>query len=75
MHAFEFNNADGEVTIHYNSDFSGDAIIETGDPKGTVRTFVSCEALLAFAAEYVRNRKISSLEQAGHREILNGHFV
>lgn len=66
MHAFEC----GEVRIHHNGDYSGDAIIRLGESE----TEIPCEALLAFAAEAVRSARIEKAEQASWQELLGvGH--
>ena len=64
MHTFDGK----QVRIHYNSDMSGDCFIvnkETGQ-----RVDVSCEDILDFVANYVRNRKIEILEQMGTDDVL-----
>lgn len=63
MHTFNHGN----VTIHYNSDLSGDALIWTSRAS-EVR--MPCAALLAFVAEYVSRERIAKLESATDAEIL-----
>ena len=64
MHSFNH----GCYTVIYNSDFSGDAVFVHGsfDPE----TRIPCSVLIAFVAEYVRNSRISELEQADDLELL-----
>lgn len=65
MHTFE---KDG-VLIHHNSDFSGDVDICIPGTVGGLR--VSADVLLAFAAEYVKSKRIEEIHNAGHKEILS----
>lgn len=64
MHSFHGK----EITIHYNSDMSGDCQII--DRKTNTEIAVPCEDLVDFVAEYVRRQKIDELEQMGSKELL-----
>lgn len=55
--------------IHYDSDFHGDAIICVGD---LPEIRIDVEDLLSFAAEYIRGKKISAIENATVEELLSG---
>lgn len=86
MHGFEWHgkgefdelrrDVDLAVTISYNGDYSGDAIINVvlsdysaGYPANSIR--VPCEALLEFAGRYLMSKKISAIEELSGREILD----
>lgn len=81
MKTFEFERPSSEISaalepkiiFKYDSDLSGDVIISKenlADPENPVEFPVSGEAILAFVAEFVRNQRISQLEQASTNEIL-----
>ena len=57
-----------EITIHYNSDMSGNCQII--DRKTNTEIAVPCEDLIDFVAEYVRHQKIGKLEQMDSKELL-----
>jgi hypothetical protein len=61
-----FASDKGEI-FFYNSDFSGEVRIR---PVDGPETYVDCQSLLEFAAEYVRAREIEKLEQAEWEELL-----
>ena len=65
MHTFEYG---ADTIIHYNSDFSGNAIIVNKYEKKSVE--ISCEALVAFVADHIRKSKISVIENMTDEEIL-----
>lgn len=62
MHTFKF----GKEIINYNSDYSGNVIINNGEES----IEVSAEILFAFTADMIRNKKINELENATTDEIL-----
>lgn len=64
MHTFKGN----KTTIHYNSDMSGECIIYNKETEQEVK--VSCEDILEFVANYVREQKIGNLEQMETKDIL-----
>jgi hypothetical protein len=64
MHTF----TRGNVRIHYNSDFSGDAVVTVAGSDTEME--VPCSALLAFAAEAVRRERISAIEDEEPHELL-----
>lgn len=64
MHTF---NGDS-CNIHYNGDFSGEAIIYNKNNNTEVR--VDTQDLIDFVAEYVRSDKISKFENMDSDEIL-----
>mgnify|MGYP001581391753 FL=1 len=69
MHTFNY----GHTVFHYNSDLSGVIhVVREGSGLRDSRedAYIPGEALLAFAAHYVRNRRISALEDASDAEIL-----
>ena len=61
MHTF----LHGDTRFHYNSDLSGDVYVVNQGARGKEDAQIPGEALLAFAAHYVRGRRISALEDAG----------
>lgn len=63
MHTFDGN----KIRIHYNSDMSGDCIIFNKEDGQEIR--VPCEDILDFVANYVRNQKISKLEQMETKDV------
>lgn len=64
MHTFH-----GKKTrIHYNSDMSGNIIIQHKDYE--LELSVLGEDILDFVAEYVRSQKISKLEQMDSKKLL-----
>lgn len=64
MHTFN-----GKKTrIHYNSDMSGNIIIQNKDYD--LELSVLGEDIIDFVAEYVRSQKIGKLEQMDSKEIL-----
>ncbi len=54
------------ATIHYNSDLSGDVIIQ----RGALRVDVPGRMLLDLVAQYIVDERIAQLEQASTEEIL-----
>lgn len=60
----------GPVRAHFNSDLSGDVILEDHRGLGIESIRVPGEFVLAFVAEYVRREKITRLEGAGTDELL-----
>jgi len=73
MHSFRYDVADDEVVvIHHNGDYSGEAHITHTFENRSIEIRVPVEALLEFAGEYVRQRKIGLLEQATALAILRG---
>lgn len=66
MHTFVY----GGVRFHYNLDLSGDVEIrEHGLPDNAWGLKIPADALLAFVAEHIRNRKIAELEKASVNKI------
>ena len=63
MHTFTGHGC----TIHYNGDYSGNAIVCVG---GTDALEVPCADLLSFVAEAVTNARVEKLEQMPHHEVL-----
>ena len=61
MHTF----LHGDTRFHYNSDLSGEVRIVSQGAGGHEDAQIPGDALLAFTAHYVRNRRISALEDAG----------
>lgn len=73
MHIFERGNC----KFHYNGDYSGQVYIEIPESKfggdgGTV--MISCDILLAFVAEFIRQKRIETIEKATMNEILTGMY-
>ena len=66
MHTFEGKS----VKIQHNGGFDGKAIIVQKTDQGVKTVEANCEDLIAFVAEYVRQEKISRLENAAAGEIL-----
>lgn len=64
MHTFNGKSCN----IHYNSDFSGEAIIYSKNDHTEMR--VDSQDLINFVAEYVRSKKVSQLENMNSDEIL-----
>lgn len=64
MHTFNGNSCN----IHYNSDFSGEAIIYNKNDNTEI--CVDSQDLINFVAEYVRSKKVSQLENMDSDEIL-----
>lgn len=64
MHTFN----GGSCIIHYDGDFSGEAIICNKNNNTEVR--VDTQDLIDFIAEYVRNKKVGRLENMNSDEIL-----
>lgn len=54
-------------TIHYNGDFSDEAIISNKD--GNAEICVDTQDLIDFIAEYVRSKKVGRLENMNSDEI------
>lgn len=63
MHSFNGKSC----TIHYNSDFSGEAIVYNKNDNTEMR--VETQDLINFVAEYVRTKKVSHLENMNSDEI------
>lgn len=69
MHTFVSKN--GDCRIHFNSDFSGKAIIQ--NDKQMSKVSVPAKFLLEFVVEeYIKVEKISEIESADYKEILSG---
>lgn len=66
MHTYEHPSWEGK--IYHNGDYSGDVIIR--DPWGEFELELPAAVLIGFAAAYVRDKKISRLEQAEDDELL-----
>lgn len=64
MHTFNGKSRN----IHYNSDFSGEAIVYNKNDHTEMR--VDSQDLINFVAEYVRSKKVSQLENMNSDEIL-----
>ena len=64
MHTFNGKSCN----IHYNSDFSGKAIIYNKNDH--TEMCVDSQDLINFVAEYVRSKKVSQLENMNSDEIL-----
>lgn len=64
MHTFNGNSCN----IHYNGDFSGEAIIYHKNNNTEVR--VDTQDLIDFVEEYVRSKRISRLENMNTNEVL-----
>ena len=64
MHTF---NGDS-CNIHYNSDFSGEAIIYNKNDHTEIR--VDSQDLINFVSEYVRSKKVSQLDNMNSDDIL-----
>ena len=65
MHTF----LHGDTRFNYNSDLSGEVRIVSQGAGGHEDVQIPGEALLAFVAHYVRNRRISALEDAGDNDM------
>lgn len=63
MHTFNGKSC----TIHYNSDFSGEAIIYNKNDHTEIR--IDSQDLINFVAEYVRSKRIGRLENMDSDEI------
>jgi hypothetical protein len=65
MHSFHFTESGTgrEVNIHYNGDYSGDAIIMTECDGVPVDFEIPCAALMRFAGEAVRNKIVGAIEE------------
>jgi len=63
---------DSGTRFHYNSDLSGDVLVQVGRAGVTTHHPVAIPGhdLLAFVAEYVRRRKINQWEDASTAELL-----
>ncbi len=57
------------LIIHHDGDYKGECYIVDKETKTQIK--VSCEDLLDFAAEYVRSKRISEIENMSTDEILN----
>ena len=64
MHSFSGKSC----TIHYDSDFSGKAIIYNKNDH--TETHIDSQDLIDFVAEYVRSKKVNQLENMDSDEIL-----
>lgn len=73
MHTFSYWDESfgpcDNVKIHYNGDFSGNAIISKNEGSSQ-KIEIPCETLLEFAAKYVRMKRIGELEDADWKDIL-----
>ena len=74
MHTFTHDNGKTRVNISYNSDMSGDCLIlmkENNTNDNDWESFrIPGDILLKFVAEYVRQQKISKLENMNYMDIL-----
>ena len=72
MHTFH-DDASG-VTIHYNSDLSGNCLISSVPGEALISDDAPLKipgrVLLDFVAQFIVNERIAKLEQAGTSEIL-----
>ena len=66
MHSVHFDDG---LRIHYNGDYSGDVILTKKESNDEITT--SFENLLAFVAMYVREKKISQIEQMTDEQLLD----
>lgn len=64
MHTFNGKSCN----IHYNSDFSGEAIIYNKNDNTEMR--VELDDLINFVAEYVRSKRVNQLENMNSDDIL-----
>ena len=64
MHTFNGKSCN----IHYNSDFSGEAIIYSKNDNTEMR--VELDDLINFVAEYVRSKRVNQLENMNSDDIL-----
>lgn len=64
MHTYEIDG----VLFHYNSDMSGNVLIVNKNSKEELE--VNGEAILSFIANYIRDRKVSRLDNMTTKEIL-----
>lgn len=55
--------------IHFNSDMSGDIVIH--DTSETATVIIEGQDILNFVASYIRNEKISKLENMSTNELLD----
>lgn len=66
MHTYRYPGS--RFVIHHNSDLSGNIhIVEVGSNK---QLMIPSEDILGFIASFVRDQRISELEQATDHEIL-----
>ena len=56
------------LIIHHDGDYEGECYIVDKETKTQIK--VSCEDLLEFAAEYVRSKRISEIENMDTDELL-----
>jgi hypothetical protein len=73
MHTFTSRSTN--VKFHHNGDYSGEVLIAIPGRSarlhdGHVEVGVPVEALLEFAAEYIRDQSISTLETATTAQLL-----
>lgn len=64
MHTYEIDG----ILFHYNSDMSGNVLIVNKNSKEELE--VNGEAILSFIANYIRDRKVSRLDNMTTKEIL-----
>lgn len=64
MHTFEGK----AIRIHHNGDYSGNCFIY--DKAKDTELEIPCEDLLDFAAEYVKPKRISEIENMSTDEVL-----
>lgn len=62
-----------ETRIHFNSDFSGNAVVTRVSDQSIKlgELSVPAEHLLQFVAEYIRGQRISILEQADWKQFVD----
>lgn len=66
MHTFEWGREPESWYFHHEGDFTGEVIVANVRGEGAR---IPCAALIAFAAEFIRCKKIQELESASDREI------
>ncbi|WP_301204585.1 hypothetical protein [Bacteroides acidifaciens] len=66
MHSYKTEN----LTIQYNSDYSGDCVII--DNKTNTEITARCEEIMGFAAKAIRDSIISRIEDMTDKDILSG---
>ena len=68
MHSFN----GGSCIIHYDGDFDGEVIICNKNDNTEIR--IDIHDLINFVSEYVRNKKISQLENMSTNEVLGAKW-
>lgn len=57
------------LVIHHDGDYKGECYIVDKETKTKIK--VTCEDLLDFAAEYIRSKRITEIENMCTDELLN----